>query len=162
MKKASTLLLACTLAICSFAQNQVSTQPQKNTKEEQDQAFLSTIGGLAAAYVLTAQDQIDAQVAGFSAKNTTAEIANQKLMMQKNIIAILQDQTKKLQTTNAIGPDSPDHSFILDFNTTLDLMIKEIDLGINYIKDSNASNKTQFDTGSAQATKKIKALLGME
>jgi hypothetical protein len=163
MKKSLTLLLACTLTLCSFAQQKdATTQTNTNVTEEQKQAFLSVIGGFSAAYILTAQDNIDVQVTGFSIERVDAQTATQKLTMQKNIIGLLKEQSKKLETTNAVGPNSPDYSYMSDLNTTLNLMIKEIDMGLEYVKSKTSSNKTQFDTASSLATKNIKALLGME
>ncbi len=163
MKKTFALLLACTLALCSFAQQKtVTAQTQKNDPEEQKQAFLSVIGGLSAAYILTAQDNIESQVSAYSVERTDAETANRKLTMQKNIIGLLLEQNKKLETTNAIGPESPDYSYINDLNATLNLMVKEIDTGLEYIKNKTATSKTQYDTASSQATKNIRALLGMD
>ncbi|MCG2615670.1 hypothetical protein LZZ85_15320 [Terrimonas sp. NA20] len=163
MKKTAILLLACTLAFQSYSQqNETSAQSKKDNVHEQTQAFLSVIGGISAAYVLTAQDQIEAQIIAFDRNRADSNVAYQKMMMQKNIIALLLDHITKLQTTNAIGPDSPDHTFIVDLKTTLNLMVKEIDHGIAYLSEKSASKKTQFETSSSEATKKIRTLLGME
>ncbi|MET0462914.1 MAG: hypothetical protein ABW007_07160 [Chitinophagaceae bacterium] len=163
MKKAATLLLACTLAFYGYSQqSEGTTQSQKNDSEEKTSAFLGTIGGMSAAYILTAQDHIETQIKTVERNRADSALAIPKLTVQKNICNLLQEQLNKLQSSNAIGPDSPDHSFIVDLKTTLSLIIKEVDLGISYIRDNSSNKKTQYDNSSLEASKKIKELLGME
>jgi hypothetical protein len=163
MKKAAILLFTSMLGLYSYSQQQgAATQPQKDNAEEKTTAFLSAIGGLSAAYILTAQDHIEVQIKIVDKNRSDSSVALQKLTIQKNISNLLLEQLVNLQTTNAIGTDSPDHSFIVELKVALNLIVKEIDLGVAYIRDNSSNKKTQFDTASAEAAKKIKELLGIE
>lgn len=179
MKRIITLSLAFTLVLNSYSQQKQTTskttataKPTSTTtvaaavpdtaQERKTSAFLGAVGGLSAAYLLSAQELIDAQVLLYKNKGTTPEEASQKINVQKNIIEIILKQVNDLETSNAVTTESPDYYFVQDLRETLQSLSNETVTGIEYLKKGDPLAKAEFEAKRETATAKIKALLGME